>query len=93
MDIRSELFWDIDLRDFDYEKNKTLIIERVMNYGTVSEFRRILHHYGYETVRQEIKNAGSLEPKTLEFVSSYFNLPKESLRCYTKKQLNQAHWN
>lgn len=93
MDIRRELFWDIDLKDFDYEQNKKLIIERVMNYGTVSEFRTILRHYGYDTVRHEIKKAGNLEPKTLEFVLSYFNLPKQSLRCYTKKQLNQAHWN
>jgi len=93
MDIRKELFWDIDLKSFDYEKNRKLIIERVMNYGTVSEFRAILRYYGYKTVRQEIKEAGSLEPKTLEFVSSFFNLPKQSLRCYTKKQLNQAHWN
>ncbi len=93
MIIRSELFWDIDMRNFDYDRNKTLIIERVLNYGTLTEFREILHYYGFDTIRRELKKAGHLELKTMEFVSSFFQLKKESLRCYTRKQLNQPHWN
>lgn len=93
MDIREQLFWDIDTENFDFEKNKTLIIERVLNYGTISEFKAVLNYYGFDIIRQELKKVGYLEPKTLEFVTSFFNIDKKMLRCYTKKQSNQAHWN
>jgi len=93
MNIREQLFWDIDKQNFDAEKNKTLIIERVLNYGTLSEFKSMLNFYGYETIRQELKRVGYLEPKTLVFVTSFFNINKNMLRCYTKKQSNQPRWN
>lgn len=92
MHLREQLFWDIDKQNFDTEKNKTLIIERVLNYGTLSEFKSILDYYGYETIRQELKRVGYLEPKTLAFVTSFFDINKNMLRCYTKKQSNQPHW-
>ena len=93
MNIREQLFWDIDKLNFDFDKNKTLIIERVLNYGTLNEFKEILKYYGYEVIREELKKVGYLEPKTLGFVQTFFKIDKKLLRCYTKKQSNQPHWN
>ena len=91
--IRPELFWDMNLDDLDEEKHKKQIIQQVLMLGTLDEFSVILNYYGAEVIKEVIQEAGYLDPKTLEFVVSYFGLKKSKIRCYTKKQLNQPRWN
>jgi hypothetical protein len=83
--LRPHLFWDIDLNSLDEEKNKRLIIERVLNRGTVDEFRQILSYYGDDTIKRVVVNIGTFDNKTLEFVHTFFHIPKEKFKCYTKK--------
>ncbi len=87
------LFWDVDFGSLDWEANKRLIIERVTTRGSWGEFQLLLEHYGSHVFKEEIVKAGYLDKKTLSYVSTFFNIPKEQFRCYIKKQLNQAHWN
>jgi hypothetical protein len=91
--IRKELFWDISPEQLDIQRNRRLIIDRVLQYGNLKEFIYILDLYGIEKIKQEVKQIAYLDPKTLEFVSGYFNIDKKELKCFIKKQLNQAHWN
>jgi hypothetical protein len=91
--IRKELFWDVDYSQLDNKKNKTFIIERVLSLGNLSELKEIFNYYGLRMIKAEIARAGYLDPKTFEFVVSFFNLKKEKMRCYTKKQSHQLHWN
>ena len=91
--LRKELFWDIDVNVLDPERNKRLIIDRVLSIGNLSELKIIIQYYGKETIVSEIKQMGYLDPKTLEFVVSYFGIRKEELKCYIKKQLAPQHWN
>lgn len=90
--IRKELFWDIDITKLDLNKHRNLIIERVLSYGNVDEFRFILTQYKKNTIKEEIKKIGYLDPKTYNFVLTYFNLSKDQLRCYTKRQSAKQHW-
>jgi hypothetical protein len=91
--IRPSLFWDIDPEILSEENNRTLIIERVTNLGNLLEWKQIVEFYGIDTIKLELMKAGDLYPKTIAFVESYLNIPKTSLKCYTRKQLNQPHWN
>lgn len=93
LNIKKELFWDMDFNILDKNKNKRLIIERVLSYGDLSELREIINFYGREMIVQEIKKAGYLDPKTLEFVVGYFGVNKEELTCFIKKQSAPQHWN
>jgi hypothetical protein len=93
LQIKKELFWDTDIRILDKNKNKRLIIERVLSYGNLSELKEIMKYYGKEVIIQEIKKTGYLDPKTLEFVVTYFGVSKEELTCYIKKQSAPQHWN
>ena len=93
LNIRPSLFWDVDPEILSEENNRTLIIERVTNLGNLSEWKQIVEFYGLETIKRELLQAGDLFPKTIAFIESYLNIPKTSLRCYTKKLLNQSHWN
>jgi len=91
--FRRELFWDIDFANLNLEKHKRLIIERVITLGNLEEFRQLLVIYKTEIIRQTIMELGYLDPKTMNFVISYFEIDKNQLRCYTKKQSTQQHWN
>ncbi len=91
--IRKELFWDVNITNLDPDKHKHLIIERVLSYGNIEELKFILTHYKTSTIKEEIKKIGYLDPKTYNFVITYFNLSKDQLRCYTKRQSVKQHWN
>lgn len=92
LQIRPELFWDIDQTRMDEIVNRRLIIERVFSYGTVQEFRAVMNFYGLRVIREEIKKIGYLDPKTFEFAVSFLGLKKEEMRCYIKKQSQPQHW-
>lgn len=90
--VRKEILWDIDPRKLDPDKNKVLIIERVLSYGNLGELKFIFQNYGKEIIRQTVKNIGYLDPKTFEFVTSYLKINKEEMKCYIKKLSAIQHW-
>lgn len=92
LNIKKELFWDMDFMILDKNINRRLIIERVLSYGNLSELKEIVKYYGRVIIIQEIKKAGYLDPKTLEFVVGYLGVSKEELKCYLKKQSVPQHW-
>jgi hypothetical protein len=90
--LRKELFWDIDFDKIDLTKHRRIIIERVLTLGTLDEFRFLLKSYAEQTLVDEIKQIGYLDPKTLNFVVNFFPVEKTQLKCYTRKQLTDQHW-
>lgn len=90
--LRKELFWDIDSENLDEQKHKNLIIQRVLSFGTIEEFKAILNFYSEGQIKQAIRKAGYFDPKTFSFVIQFFNLDKNELLCYKKGRSNQRHW-
>lgn len=91
--LRKELFWDIEFDKIDLTKHRRIIIERVLTLGTLDEFRYLLKTYDKQTLVNEIKQIGYLDPKTLNFVVNFFSIEKTQLRCYIRKQSIEQHWN
>lgn len=91
--LRKELFWDTDFNNLYVEKHKRIIIERVLTLGNLDEFLFILNTYDNQTLISVIQQLGYIDPKTLSFVESFFNLSKKELTCYIKKQSATTHWN
>lgn len=91
--LRKELFWDIDFDKIDLTKHRRIIIERVLTLGNWDGFRYLLKTYDEQTLVNEIKQIGYLDPKTLNFVVNFFAIEKTQLRCYTRKQSMEQHWN
>jgi len=92
LNISKNLFWDIDISNFDNIRNKRLIIERVISMGDLSDIKILIQFYGVETIKQEIVSAGYLDNKTLSWVSDFLNISKTKFQCFTKKQSNRVHW-
>ena len=91
--INPQYFWDVDFYKLDSLKSKRLIVERVFTLGTSKEIVQIIEFYGTDIVLNELKNLQYLDPKTLNYVSLFFNTPLHSFKCYTRKQSMVQHWN
>jgi hypothetical protein len=49
--------------------------------------------YGIEGMKAAIKEIAYLNAKDMNFVSKLFEIPLSEMKCYIKKQSQQAHWN
>lgn len=86
------LFWDTDYDKIDWDNKARYVIERVVAYGFVEDWRAIQRFYGMDRIREVALQARDLDPKTLSFLSLIFDIPKEQFRCYTQIQSNPGHW-
>ncbi len=91
--IKKELFWDVDPQNIDLIKHQSFILQRVLNYGTLDNLQELISVYGIKKIKSAVCQLKNLSNKSLNFVSFFFSIPKEQLKCYTKKQLSQTHWN
>lgn len=87
------LFWDIDPSELDYDRNARQVIERVLTRGSLSDWFSIKEYYGVDRIKQEVVRIRSLDSVTLNFCSTYFDLPKEQFKCYSTPQSYRQLWN
>lgn len=86
LNLPDYLFWDVDQNSINYDKNARFVISRVIQRGSIDDWKRIKKYYGLDKIQEEIINIRSLDYKTLVFFSTYFGLKMNSFRCYTTKQ-------
>jgi hypothetical protein len=91
--LNTRLLWEYNLTDFDYEDMRDLVVQRVIQRGWPNDWYFILNRYGIDGVKAAIKNIAYLNDKDMNFVSHQFNIPLNAMKCYTKKQSVNQHWN
>jgi hypothetical protein len=82
MKLSNALFWDTDAGTLDYERHAAYIIGRVLERGTLDEWREIKAYYGLERIKQETLKARYLSKSVLSFCSNLFEIPVEKFRSY-----------
>ncbi len=90
--LRPSLFWEYDWEQIDWEQMKQVVIQRVIERGRMDDFYAMLNMYGLEEVKDGIRKIPSMNAKDMSFVCNVFGLTKEELRCYTRKQSRDLHW-
>jgi len=90
--IRQGLLWEYDLKDFDWQYMRALVVERVIERGWDEDYYALFALYGgVDGVRQIIRDEVlMLSDKDIAFVCATFNLKKEELKCYLRNQSRQA---
>jgi hypothetical protein len=78
------LFWDIDIRKLDYESRASFILERVFTMGMQEDEWKVNKYYGKERIRQEVIKCKSLDKKTMNYLSIFYEIPKKEFACYKK---------
>lgn len=90
--LKPHYFWDVDISGLDFHANKQLIINRVVTLGSFKEIMLIVDLFGKDGFINEVKKI-NLDPKTLNFISRVFNIPKTEFICYTRMSSTPRHWN
>ena len=92
-EVRPSLLWEYDLEKFDWQQMRNEVVQRVLERGRMDDFYAILNLYGVEGVKAALREIPYMNDKDMNFVCVAFDLRKEELKCYTKKQSMPLHWN
>ena len=63
--LSPHLFWDVDIDQLDLKKHKSLILERVFNYGQLKDIKIVLRLYGTQDLQRDIVRLKNLSNKLL----------------------------
>ena len=91
--LSPHLFWDIDKNKVNPNNSEYLIVQRVLEYGLIEDWKLLVEHYGSEKIKKVALNLRSLEATALSFICTIYNLKKEEFRCYKHIQSNPHYWN
>ena len=78
---KKRYFWDKG--PLNINRDKLIIIERILEFGTESEVDMIRGYYGLEAVKQVVKESRELSPKTVNYFSLTFGIPRGATRCFS----------
>ena len=85
--VSPELLWDQDMKHFDWQQSRVLVVQRVIERGWPEDFLAAFKLYGGEDgFREIIKLVPHLSDKDMNFVCVFFKLKPEELKCYTLRQ-------
>ena len=93
MNLSKHLFWDIKIDALDFDKHKSYVVSRVLEYGGVNDWKQIQDYYGINEVAKVAMGLRNLDKKALAFISLLSGTSKENYRCYTTKQSIPQHCN
>jgi len=92
-ELSDHLFWDVQRTKLDPQKNKKLIIHRVLDYGLMQDWKFITMYYGLDNILNTARQIRDLDPKTASFLAHLSNTSVSDFLCYTTKQSTKQHWN
>lgn len=79
------LFWDIRTGSVDMEKNAPYVVQRVLEYGRLSDWKLLLSYYGLSRIVDIACHLRTLEERALSFISTVSGIPKSQFRCCIMK--------
>ena len=91
-ELNPSLLWDFGEKEFSFQENKKIIIQRVVEYGTLEDWSFIIKQYGEAEVVRNIKELSGLSKLNVNFICKVFNLKPHELKCCTKPQWRNQHW-
>lgn len=85
--LSKRLLWEYDMTDFDWDYMRTVVVSRVIERGWPEDYYAAIRIYGgLEHFRNIIKEIPVMSDRDCAFVCAVFDLKKEELKCYTRKQ-------
>lgn len=89
-DFSKYLFWDTDSTTVDLERNSSYVVQRVLEYGELSDWRLLRAYYGLKRIVEIAKQLRSLDPKALSFLCVVSDTHEEDYRCYSQTPLTMV---
>lgn len=82
----SKYFWDTNTNKLSVDENCSYIIERLLELGDLDELAWVNNNYSKETIAETLCKSRRISPKTGNFFSLYYKIPKDSLLACMKKR-------
>lgn len=92
-DLSPALFWDVDRSKLSWENDDLLVVERVLQFGKLQDWKILKDHLGTKKIGDLAIQLRSLDPASLSFISFITGIPQEDFRCYIERQSNPTLWN
>ena len=87
LNVPRYFFWDQDYPRIDWENHYVSIIDRVLERGSYEHWEVLIDFYGRDrVVKTIVGEINYMMDHVIEKVCAYFNLEKESLKSYKRKQ-------
>ena len=77
------LFWDINQEDLHWPKHEDFIVQRILEYGLLSDFIVLKNAVGLQKIGQVSKGLRNLDRVSMHFVATITNSKLNEFRCYT----------
>jgi hypothetical protein len=76
------LFWDTNIKNLNFEERASFVLERVFTMGMQEDEWEAIRYYGKERIKEEVKKCKSLDKKTMNYLSVFYDIPKKDFACY-----------
>lgn len=91
-DFSQNFFWDVKKERLDLNKNKSFVIQRIIDRGDWPDVKLLFQYYGKDIIIEVLQKARYLDKKTVNFFATYYDLEKESFRAFQPKQSGFYNW-
>ena len=93
--INPGLLWEYRLDNFDWQKYRRVVVERVIAMGRLSDWYGAFDLYGGIRGFKKIARDEALDisPRDLNFVCRALNIEKTETKCYKQAQLRRQRLN
>ena len=71
--ISSHLLWEYNLATFDYDRSKSIVIERVIQRGTLEDWQEIVKYFGIESILEIAQTSKQLSKKDKNFTQIFIH--------------------
>lgn len=75
--IPAFLLWEYDLKTFNYDKSYKIVIERILQMGTLDDWKEMIQFYPKEKIFETIEWSAQLDKRDKDF--SLFFLKSDML--------------
>ncbi|MBY0435843.1 MAG: hypothetical protein K2U26_17240 [Cyclobacteriaceae bacterium] len=90
--INPDLFWEYDLNRFDFLKEISVVVQRVIERGASDDFYAMFNLYGVEGVIETIKKIPSFSQRDMEFINNVLCIPYYDLAAYQNMTKYPHQW-
>jgi len=85
-------FWDTDITTLDPVRNKTAIIERLLEFGDEKAYRWLFKTYSDAEIETVVRKSRRISPRTGTMLANLYDIPREELGCLQKTYLPKHIW-
>ena len=90
--LTPHIFWDVDIKTIDLEKNGVFVLQRILQYGLLKDWLLIKSVLGSDKLKSIAVKIPSLDDISISFLSNLLHIEKSEFKCYKNRQSNQNYW-